>query len=63
MMRRVREPEITINGQRLTEAQAMTARVALQIFAMGVEDLEPTLRDGYRAAIRQINEIIGQTPA
>lgn len=31
------EPDITINGKRLTAAQAMTVRVAIQSFAMELE--------------------------
>lgn len=34
------EPRITINGTPLTEAQAMTVRVGLAMFAMDLEDPE-----------------------
>lgn len=55
------EPAITINGQRLTEAQAMTMRVALGYFHIGItaEGLSDTpagiaLRDAYLRAAREI---------
>ena len=56
------EPDITINGVHLTTAEAMTVRVALGAFAMDLENENAlgddghghAMRDGYRAAIRDI---------
>ena len=58
------EPSITINGTPLTEAQAMTVRVALSSFAL---DLEEGLGDdehgqkmsaGYKARLGEIFKMI-----
>ncbi len=40
------EPDIFINGKKLTEAEAMTVRVALQQFAMDLQS------DEYQEAIK-----------
>jgi hypothetical protein len=54
------EPEITIGGQRLTYAQAMTLRVAISRFAMEMDDaqhaaeLGPQLARNYRDRAREI---------
>jgi hypothetical protein len=55
------EPEITINGVRLTTAQAMTVRVALGSFmfdlqgeGLGDDDHGRAMRDGYLTASRAI---------
>ena len=65
------EPNITINGVRLTTAEAMTVRVALGAFAMdlraedslGDDDHGHAMRDGYRAALRDILALMAATPA
>jgi hypothetical protein len=57
------EPSITINGIALTTAQAMTVRVALQIFALGLQDglgdgeARKGITQGYRGAIRAIDSL------
>jgi hypothetical protein len=38
MIMRPREPHIIINGHELNEAQAMTVRVALSLFAIELEN-------------------------
>ena len=56
------EPDITVNGVRLTTAEAMTVRVALGAFAMdlqskdslGDDDHGHAMRDGYLIALRDI---------
>lgn len=55
------EPVITINGQRLTEAQAMTMRVALGYFHIGItaeglgnDPAHRAIRDGYLQVMAQI---------
>lgn len=56
------EPSITVNGVRLTTAEAMTVRVALSAFAtdiqsedaLGDDDHGHAMRDGYLAALRDI---------
>lgn len=55
------EPSITINGTQLTAAQAMTVRVAIQIFAMDL--MQPDNEIGeigplYLQRIGEINEMI-----
>jgi hypothetical protein len=56
------EPEITINGQTLNFAQAMTVRVAIESFAMSIAAMSARERegifDGYRARIDEIREYI-----
>lgn len=58
------EPNITVNGTTLTLAQAMTVRIALQTFAIGLadglgdDDAGKAIAKGYLAAIRAINELI-----
>lgn len=56
------EPEITINGRRLTRAEAMTVRVALGAFAMelgpasslGDDETGEAIRVGYRKSLASI---------
>jgi hypothetical protein len=57
------EPDITVNGVRLTTAEAMTVRVALGAFAIELQEREHALgdddhghamRDGYLIALREI---------
>jgi hypothetical protein len=60
------EPKITINGQRLTEAQAMTIRIAIEAFAddlavpgrLGTDDHAEKMVAGYRARIDEIRGIM-----
>lgn len=62
----MKEPEIIINGIRLTEAQAMTVRVALGMFcmsmsnddALGSDATARAIRNGYTYAIVGINKAI-----
>jgi hypothetical protein len=62
-----READITISGQRLTEAQSMTVRVALQAFAMtlqeglGEDETGKRIADGYLRCIDEINQLIMRT--
>jgi hypothetical protein len=63
------EPDITINGYKLTEAQAMTLRVALGSFAMSLSDLDSLGTDatgrgicrGYKARIKEISDMFQRT--
>lgn len=55
------EPTITINGKSLTEAQAMTVRVALCDFMAGLDDPDrygraddAPINDAYRDRLREI---------
>ena len=60
------EPSISINGELLTEAQAMTVRVALENFAIDLAafpcasspKVSGSMRDGYLARISEVREII-----
>lgn len=59
------EPDMVINGKQLTEAQAMTVRVALQSFALDCYELPKKFPEGnnaifplYLERIKEINEII-----
>jgi hypothetical protein len=62
------EPAVTINGTPLTEAQAMTIRVALGAFAMNLESNGlgddyhgAAMTTGYLAAIRHIVALMENT--
>jgi hypothetical protein len=63
------EPNITVNGVPLTTAEAMTVRVALGAFAidlkregsLGDDDHGYAMRDGYRAALRDIFALMAAT--
>lgn len=63
-MKILTEPDITINGYRLSNAQAMTVRVALNAFAMdlqsglGEDDIGKSMTIGYQSAIRDILTMI-----
>lgn len=56
------EPKITINGHELTEAQAMTVRVAVNSFlvemsnpgALGHDDQGRAIANGYRKRAKEI---------
>jgi hypothetical protein len=50
------EPSIMINGHELTEAQAMTVRVALQIFVISITG-DPRYGETERNYIARIAEI------
>jgi hypothetical protein len=56
------EPEIVINGTRLNFAQAMTVRVAVEIFASHIAETpkreRPPVYEGYMARIHEIREFI-----
>lgn len=59
------EPAVIINGQTLTEAQAMTVRVALQSFAnnlaedgLGDDDHGEKMVELYLRNISDVNDII-----
>ena len=58
-----KEPDITINGRKLTTGQAMTVRVAIETFAMAITDDiakgdmqgdDSVLEHAYLARIREI---------
>ncbi len=51
------EPEIIINGTKLTEGQAMTVRVALEAFASSLKN--DKIDAGYRKVIGQIRDAMG----
>jgi len=60
------EPDITINGVALTEAQALTVRVALSSFLLQLGDLEWSrqlgrVADGYRARAREVEALMLST--
>jgi hypothetical protein len=54
------EPDITINGRRLTTGEAMTVRNALNAFAydlqdgLGEDDMGKDICRGYQAALRNL---------
>lgn len=60
------EPDITINGCKLTEAQAMTVRVALVTFALDLREPDALgkdytgrgIRKGYKARVSEILTMI-----
>lgn len=54
------EPEIIINGVKLTSAQAMTVRVALSAadWDCGTDDLGRQISEGYRARAREVFAIM-----
>jgi hypothetical protein len=59
------EPAMTINGTRLTTAQAMTVRVAISTFAMdlqasglGDDETGREIAQGYLAAISQLYRLM-----
>ena len=61
----MREATITISGQRLTEAQSMTIRVAIENFAvqlynegLGDDDTGKSICNGYLARIGEIRAAI-----
>jgi hypothetical protein len=52
------EPDIIINGHKLTEAQALTVRVALQCFAVTMDEdrwKDVPIRNNYLSRIAEIN--------
>ncbi len=63
------EPIITLNGRLLTQGESMTIRVALQSLYMTLEDglgddeHGKAMTEGYRACIRNINQIIMGGPS
>ncbi len=63
-MTKTSEPDITINGQKLTEAQAMTVRVALSDFYTGLEaglgddEHGKRMTAAYRARLEELFRII-----
>jgi hypothetical protein len=63
------EPEWTVNGEKLTQAQAMTVRVALQSFAMDMtspawktDEHGRIMSRNYRRIVGEINELIMKEP-
>lgn len=61
------EPVITINGHQLSTGQAMTVRVALVMFLsemdaekypLGKDEHGIAMRDGYRARLSELLELI-----
>lgn len=61
------EPKIIINGIELTEAQALTVRVAVQSFAIGLSSqglgddaTGMAIAAGYHARIAEINDIMAK---
>jgi hypothetical protein len=59
------EPHITINGTELTEAQAMTVRVAIESLAsslaedgLGDDEHRRAMVEGYTARINEIRRLI-----
>jgi hypothetical protein len=60
----MREPTVTINGKELTSAQALTLRVGLNIFLMGLKELQlgGTLENGYRQRGIEVLTMMLETP-
>ena len=66
----MREPNITINGHTLTDAQAMTVRVALQELlldmryrgALGNDEHGEAMRTGYVQRAQEINIMMAGQP-
>lgn len=56
------EAEITINGTKLNFAQAMSVRVAIQMYLMWLagnrDELGSGLADGYRRSLLAVNELM-----
>ena len=52
----VKEPHILINGYRLTDGQAMTIRVAIEYFALGLQEIGDEV--GYLDRIAEIREMV-----
>ena len=59
--------EIIINGKKLTEAQSMTIRVAIQGMAIsladngcGDDELGKSIAKGYQARIDEINNLLAE---
>lgn len=60
----LREPKITVNGRELTEPQARTFRMALQVFVIDCSMLAPaSLKELYLAAGREIIQMIDEGEA
>jgi len=64
----MREPRITVNGRDLTEGQSMAVRVAIQVFLIDLQKMNPgDLQEGmhaaYRARLGEINHIIAEGEA
>ena len=55
------EPEIIINGTTLSEAEAVTVRIAIEILAMTVDAGEPYGRN-HRMRIESIRQLISKQP-
>lgn len=58
------EPPVTINGEKLSTAQAMTVRVAIQTFdlslaqtGLGDDYTGRKIAEGYRRCVREINHL------
>jgi hypothetical protein len=62
----MKEPTITINGQTLSEAEAMTIRVALESLAfslvkgLGDDAHGKAITEGYKRAIASIRQLMFQ---
>lgn len=62
------EPAITINGERLTEAQAMTVRVAIETFSLHLSSEETAdvlgmdITQGYLRRIGEMRSFIYRKP-
>lgn len=56
------EPKITINGQEVTNAMAMTIRVSIENFAIDLEEgrMGAGITESYRDRIREIRTLIMQ---
>jgi hypothetical protein len=59
-MKRFAEPKITINGVELTEAQALTVRVAISgwDWDCGEDEVGKAMSKAYRARAREILKIM-----
>lgn len=65
------EPDIVINGRRLSAGQAMAVRVAVAFFAvdlaeedmLGADEQGRRLRSGYRARIKEVIAAMAISPA
>lgn len=62
-----REPQIVINNMKLTQAEAMTVRVAIGAFqlhlmaeGLGEDETGRSISAGYQACLERVNRLMAQ---